>query len=231
MVPPNAGRLPMGTRTTMPRLTETLARRAVERTYADRQVEYSQEMQRIMEATYDYIERTGSLEPSLRDILGHSGLSTQGFYRYFRSKDELILVLLDDGRRRLVEYLDHRMQRATSPEDQVRAWVEGVLAQASSPRAAARTRPFVANEDRLWELFPDEQRESIDLLMTVLADALAKAPGSSRADARRNAESIYHLVFGSLHAHLLLRTRPSRAEIEHAVRFSLRGAGLRVEEG
>ena len=36
---------------------------------ADRQAEYTQEMRRIVEATYELIERTGSLDPSLRDIL------------------------------------------------------------------------------------------------------------------------------------------------------------------
>jgi AcrR family transcriptional regulator len=215
----------------MPRLTDTLARRAVERTFADRQTEYSQEMQRIMEATYEFIEQTGSLEPSLRDILGHSGLSTQGFYRYFRSKDELMLVLLDDGRRRLVEYLTHRMQAATSPQAKVRAWIEGVLAQASNPRAAARTRPFLANEDRLSELFPEEQRESVDLLVALLAEALSDLrPGAlPTGEVHQDAETIYTLVFGILHSHLILRTRPSSATIEHAVRFSLRGAG--VHEG
>ncbi len=206
----------------MPRLTETLARRAVERTLAEREAEYAQEMQRIVEATYEYIEETGNLEPSLRDILGHCGLSTQGFYRYFRSKDELMLVLLDDGRRRLVDYLAHRMDKATSPEARVRAWIEGVLAQASNARAAARTRPFVANEGRLWELFPDEQRESVDLVVTLLAEAI---PGPTR-EARRDAEAINRLVFGMLHSHLLVRTRPSPTEIEHAVQFSLRGCGL-----
>jgi AcrR family transcriptional regulator len=215
----------------MTRLTETLARRAVERTYADRQAEYTEEMQRIMEATYEYIELTGSLEPSLRDILDHGGLSTQGFYRYFRSKDELMLVLLDDGRRRLVEYLDRRMRAATTPVARVRAWIEGVLAQASNSRSAARTRPFVANEDRLAELFPDEQRESIDLVVGLLADALSdpsSAPAST-GDAQPNAEAVYRLVFGMLHSHLILRTRPSPSEVEHAVRFCLRGCGLAEE--
>jgi len=40
----------------------------------------------------------------------------------------------------------------------VYAWIEGVLAQASRPDAAARTRPFVANQDRLSDAFPEEQR-------------------------------------------------------------------------
>ncbi len=38
-------------------------------------------MRRIVDATYELIERTGSLDPSLRDILAHTGLSTQAFYR------------------------------------------------------------------------------------------------------------------------------------------------------
>ena len=167
-------------------LTETLARRAVERTVADRQAEYAHEMQRIVEATYELIERTGSLDPSLRDILAHTGLSTQAFYRLFRSKDELLLVLLDDGRRRLVDYLAGRMAggRDAAPS-KVRAWIEGVLAQASTPRAADRTRPFLANEDRLSELFPEEQRESVDLLVDLLVDPLAEAsPGRRRVPTR-----------------------------------------------
>ena len=165
-------------------LTETLARRAVERAVADRQAEYAHEMQRIVEATYDLIERTGSLDPSLRDILAHTGLSTQAFYRLFRSKDELLLVLLDDGRRRLVDYLAGRMAAAGSPPDRVRAWMEGVLAQASTARAAERTRPFLANEDRLSELFPEEQRESVDLLVDLLVVPLTEASPDGRAGRR-----------------------------------------------
>src|SRR5439155_2084205 len=127
-----------------PKLTETLARRAVERSVAERQAEYAQEMQRIVDATYGLIERTGSVDPPLRDVLRETGLSTQAFYRYFQSKDELLLLLLDDGRRRLLGYLEHRVQGAATPEAGLRAWVEGVLAQASQPRAAARTRPLLA---------------------------------------------------------------------------------------
>jgi AcrR family transcriptional regulator len=212
----------------MSHMTETLAKRAVDRSAAERQVEYAREMRRIMDATYDYIERTGSLEPSLRDILGHCGLSTQGFYRYFRSKDELMLVLLDDGRRRLVDYLSQRMDEADSPPAKIRAWIEGVLAQASHKRAASRTRPFAANEDRLAELFPEEQRESMDLLMGLLIEPLdlVHAASSSPGGSRDDAEAVYRLVLGVLRAHLILRTRPSVSEFEHLVRFCLRGAGV-----
>jgi AcrR family transcriptional regulator len=197
-------------------LTETIASRAIERTVADRRDEYVQEIQRIVEATYRVIQRTGEVDPSLRDVLKECKLSTQGFYRYFQSKDELLLLLLDDGRRKLVSYLAHRMEAATTPEGRVRAWVEGVLAQAARPDVASRTRPFLANQDRLAAAFPDEQQLSVDALV----DLLAAATGD-----RRDAEAIYHLAFGALHAALRRGTAPTAAETKHLVRFCIQGRG------
>jgi AcrR family transcriptional regulator len=214
-------------------LTDTLARRAVDRTVAERQSEYAREMQRVLEATYRLIERTGRVDPSLRDILRETGLSTQAFYRFFQSKDELLLLLLDDGRRRLLGYLEHRMGKAGTAEVRVRAWIEGVLAQAADPEAASRTRPFVANQDRLAEAFPEEQQASIDLLVDQLAGALAGLAGGTRAgkarqlEARRDAEAVYEMVFGILRRHLIERSAPSAAKVDHVVRFVLRGAGSR----
>jgi AcrR family transcriptional regulator len=207
-------------------LTEELASRAIERTVAERREEYVQEIQRIVDATYRVIERTDQVDPSLRDVLKEAKLSTQAFYRYFQSKDELLLLLLDDGRRRLLSYLQHRMDRATTPEGRVRAWIEGVLAQASQPDAASRTKPFLTHQDRLADAFPDEQQRSVDLLVDQLADAVAQVrPGRRRDTARRDAEAIYHLVFGVLHAALRRGEAPSAAEVEHLVRFCTNGTG------
>jgi AcrR family transcriptional regulator len=207
-------------------LAQTMARRALDRAAASRHDAYVDEMQRIVAATYRLIEKSGDLEPSLRDILRATKLSTQAFYRYFQSKDELFLLILDDGRRQLQSYLDHRMRKATTPSGRVKAWIEGVLAQASRPDIASRTRPFFANEDRLAERFPDEHRASVDLLVDQLAAVVRPLQsGKTKAEAHRDAEVIYELAFGTLHKHLTQRTKPSPAEVEHLVRFALRGAG------
>ena len=199
-----------------PDLTEALATRAIERSVAERRAEYVQEIQRILDATYRVIQRTGELDPSLRDILRESKLSTQGFYRYFQSKDELLLLLLDDGRRRLVSYLEHRMSRARSRDGRIRAWIEGVLAQAAHPEAASRTRPFVANEDRLAAAFPEEHDASVAALVDLLSDDVPN---------RRDAEAIYHATFGALHAALRRGTAVSSTDTEHLVRFCVQGMG------
>jgi AcrR family transcriptional regulator len=206
------------------KLTDTLAQRAVERSVGDLQAEYAEQIERVLDATYDLIERTGNVDPSLRDILRATGLSTQAFYRYFRSKDELLLLLLDDGRRKILGYLEHRMQRTPDPEDQVRAWIEGVLAQAANERAASRTRPFVANQDRLTEAFPVEQQASVDLLIDQLTAAVE--PITTSGDARRDATAIYEVAFGTLQRHLVQGTRPTARETDHLVRFCLRAIGI-----
>jgi AcrR family transcriptional regulator len=204
---------------------EQLAERAVERTVATRRAEYGAEMRRIAESTFALIERTGSLDPSMREILAETGLSTQAFYRYFSSKDELMLALLDEGRRRLVDSLQRRMARATTPADQVRAWIEGVLAQASNAAAAERTRPWVLSEQRLSELFPREQQASVELLIALLRGPLARLHGNGEPDGEDAATLVYQLTFAVLRAHLVGGTRPDARETDALVAFCLRGAG------
>jgi AcrR family transcriptional regulator len=208
-------------------LSETIASRSIERSLNERRATYVEEIREIVEATYRVIERTGEFDPKLREILRESRTSTQAFYKHFRSKDELLLLLLDDGRRKLLGYLAHRMDKATTTAGRVRAWIEGVLAQASDAKAAARTRPFLANRDRLAEQFPSEQQTSVDLLVDLLADSIARLPGrrSKGDDARRDAQAIYDVTFGALHRYLTQRTKPASGEIDHLVRFSLAAAG------
>lgn len=204
-------------------LRGTLAQRAVDRSLGDRRAQYADEIQRVLESTYDLIESSGKVDPSLREILAATNLSTQAFYRYFQSKDELFLLLLDDGRRRLVGSLERRMRKATTAAARVRAWIEGVLAQASDARAAGRTRPFVTDQDRLAEAFPREQQASVDLLVDLLATAIVPLHGA--ANARDDAVIIYRAAFATLRDHLIHDTRPTTTETDHLVQFCLQGIG------
>lgn len=216
-----------------PSMTEHLAHRAVERTVAGRRAEYEREMARIVESTFTIIERTGTLDPSMRAILAETGLSTQAFYRYFTSKDELMVALLDEGRRRLLASLQRRMLRSTLPADQVRAWVHGVLAQASKAAVAERTRPWVMSEQRLSELFPDEQQASVDLLIGLLDEPIRRLRGASGGERRNGndreetvrsaAVMVYRLTFATLRSHLAAGTKPDATETEDLVGFCIRG--------
>ena len=205
---------------------EYLADKAVERQVEGRRAEYAAEMRRIVDLTFALVQRTGSLEPSMREILAETGLSTQAFYRYFSSKDELMLALLDDGRHRLVDTLQRRMADATDPAGQVRAWIEGVLAQTSNGRAAARTRPWVLSEQRLAELFPREQQASVDALVGLLTapvERLRRGASMKSSDNEAMASMVYQLTFAVLRSHLVADTKPNAREAEVLVDFCLKG--------
>jgi AcrR family transcriptional regulator len=205
---------------------DSLLQRAAHRAVADRHAVAVEDVLRLVEAAYAVVARTGSFDPTIRDILRESGLSTQAFYRHFASKDDLMLVLLDDGRRQLLDYLRHRMAKASTPEDAVRAWVEGVMAQAVDATAATRTRPFLLNQDRLAEKFPAEQQASIDLLVGLLVPPLAELRIEG-GDPLADATAIYHLAFSVMRQHAVTGTRPAAPDVDHLVAFALAGAGVR----
>lgn len=194
----------------------SLTQRTAERSLAERHDAYVTEITAFVEATYRVIARTGTIEPTMREILAEAGLSTQAFYRHFTSKDELLIVILDDGRRRLVDYLDARIASAPQADERIEAWIRGVLAQATDPDAASRTRPFVANIHRLTERFPDEQRASEQLLVDQLAGLV------DTGEAEADAAAIYRLTFATMEWHLRHATSPSESDIAHLVRFAAR---------
>lgn len=204
---------------------QPLVDRAITRAVSGHRQVAAADIDRIIEAAYRVVERQGTVDPKLRDILDEAGLSTEAFYRHFHSKDELMLVLLGDGRHRLAGYLAHRMEKADGPLGRVQAWIEGVLAQAVDPKAASRTRPFLANLSRLTEQFPTEQQLSVRALVELLEESLQRAAADGEAatdDPTRDARAVYQLVISVMETHVLAGTRPEPADIEHLVRFAFR---------
>jgi AcrR family transcriptional regulator len=196
-----------------------VAERVASRTLAGRTETYADEVRRLVDAGYAVMRSTGTLDPRVTDIVREAGLSNQAFYRHFRSKDELLVAILDDGQRQLLTYLEHRMAGADSGAARVRAWVGGVMEQARNQSAAANTRPFAINNARLAHRFPDEVERSRELLVAPLRDAVADAGG----DPQHDADVIYHLTIGCMNDALVARRRPTTADVEHLEQFVLGG--------
>jgi AcrR family transcriptional regulator len=198
-----------------------VADRAVSRSLASRHEAYSDEVRRLVEAGYSVMRRKGTVEPRVGDIVREAGLSNQAFYRHFRGKDELLLAVLDDGQRRLVGYLEHRLAAVDAGPDQVKVWIEGVIEQARNRDAAENTRPFAIGGARLADRFPEEIRRSRELVIAPLRAAIKAAGG----DPQRDADAVYELVMGSMNEALVRRELPSDADVAHLVDFALKAIG------
>jgi AcrR family transcriptional regulator len=191
------------------------------RSLEDRAAVYEDEVRRLVDAAYAVMRRTSSVDPRVSDIVASAGLSNQAFYRHFRSKDELLLAVLEDGQRRLVATLERRMAKAGPGAPAVRAWVEGLLEQARNPEAAANTRPFAVSGARLADRYPAATKAQREEVIAPLRDAVEVAGG----DPARDADAIYHLVMGRTEDAIVRHETPDRDDVAHLVGFTLRAIG------
>jgi AcrR family transcriptional regulator len=175
-----------------------------------------------MDATLVVIRRNKSeAPPRVADIVAEAGLSNQAFYRHFASRDDLLAAVAEAGSLRLVSYLEHQMTKEPDPADQVRRWIEGVLAQASKPTVARDTRAV------LWSVRGVANRRPATgappAAEELLVEPLAR---SGTPDPKRDAAVIASAVFGRLEFHLWMRA-PSPADTDHLVAFCLAAVGIR----
>src|SRR3954447_18482287 len=93
-----------------------------------RQEKSRAERQRILRAAYEPIERDGSKETSVHDVLHAAGLSTRAFYRHLRSRDELVpeMYRVDCGR--VNAAVPSAVAAAPDPLPALAAWIDQNLA-------------------------------------------------------------------------------------------------------
>jgi AcrR family transcriptional regulator len=201
-------------------LEEQLADRAL----ADRRETYSAEVRRLLDATFAVTRRTGSLDPQVRDIVREAGLSNQAFYRHFSSKDALMLAVLADGRRQLVAYLARQIGGAPTPDDRLRRFVRGIMAQARNIDAAEATRPFAVNTHRLAARFPTEVAASRTELLDLIRPAIHDLGGNDR-----DVEFVHDLAMARMHDALVQQRKPAPAEVDQLISFCLAGVERRAD--
>ncbi|MFA5884814.1 MAG: TetR/AcrR family transcriptional regulator [Acidimicrobiia bacterium] len=207
----------------VPRPPDDVATRVARRTFDKRGPDYAGEVRRLLDAGLEVMRACGTTSRArVADIVAAAGLSNDAFYRHFPSKDALVAAILEDGNERLGLYVAHQMSKSSSPEDQVRRWVEGVMAQADEEIAATTLAV-------LWNAsggLPGASVSTADPIAAPLHEPFA-ALGSVAPEL--DAALVAHATVGRLAEHLFAGTRPDVAEIEHLVAFCLAAARARVD--
>lgn len=93
-----------------------------------REEKYRAEKQRIMRTAYELIQRDGSKETSVHDILQAAEISTRAFYRHFRSRDELVLEMYRVDCERVNATVAAAVSAAPDPLAALEAWIDQNLA-------------------------------------------------------------------------------------------------------
>lgn len=192
--------------------------RLADASLAERRGQYAADVRKLIDAAFAVMRTTGDIDPQVRDIVKAAGLSNQAFYRHFSSKDALLLAVLADGQRQLVEYLRSRVESTTDPELQVRRWIEGMLAQARNPEAAEATRPFAINGARLADRYPTDIAATHTELVETLAPSVRALGGTDQ-----DASFVCELALSWMNGAIAQRNHPQPQEVERLVAFCLAG--------
>ncbi len=192
--------------------------RLADATLAERRGQYTSEVRRLIDGAFAVMRTTGDIDPQVRDIVKAAGLSNQAFYRHFPSKDALLLAVLADGQRQLVEYLRARVDSTDDPELQVRRWIEGMLAQARNPEAAEATRPFAINGARLADRYPDDLAATHAELLDTLVPSVEALGGTAQ-----DGSFVCELALSRMNDAIIQRRSPRTEEVERLVAFCLAG--------
>ena len=192
-------------------------------------VDVGDEVNLLITATWTVAAKTGSFEPSVREILQEAGVSTKAFYRHFRSKDDLLLVALETASLQLADYVESKMAVVDAPEPRIRVWIEGFVRQAIVPSAARRTLPWTLGMGQLAHTYPDQFDHSKAVVIAPLEREITRAVAQGTAaspNPARDARIIFGYTMDAIRRHLIRGTEPDQSDIEQLVNFTYRALGI-----
>jgi len=193
----------------------SLAQEAVRRSLSRRQDEAEAEVRRIIKAGRDLL--TKERNARVADIVQASGVSNDAFYRYFKSKDDFVAAVIEDGGTRLADYLGRQMAKRNSNEDKLRAAIEAVMSQAMDPSVAIATKNVRANET-------GRQRETgvrlrVEEALAQPLRGLLVDLGASEPD--RDSRVTACLLLSTVDNFLSRDVTPSKKDLDHLAAFVL----------
>jgi AcrR family transcriptional regulator len=138
----------------------------------EREEKYRAEKQQIVRAAYELIQRDGSKETSVHDVLDAAGLSTRAFYRHFRSKDELVLEMYRVDCDRVNATLAAAVASASDPLAALEAWIDQNLAVVYDTRRLRHAVVLSSAEVSSAEGFTDVKNDGLAAQRAPLVELL-----------------------------------------------------------
>ncbi len=161
-----------------------------------------------MVAARDLANETGSAAFTVAQVAARAGMSLKGFYRYFASKDDLLVALLEEDSRLGAAILRDGVSQHTGCRDRVRAYLTGVFELITLPGALGYAGVLIQEHQRLGESRPDELARALAPMIDVLADELVDGATHGAVhtpDPRGDAETIFAVVLDRIHEVVLGR--------------------------
>ncbi|BCJ46664.1 TetR family transcriptional regulator [Actinoplanes ianthinogenes] len=162
--------------------------------------------QQILDAAVRCFTRNGFHQTSMQDVIKEADLSVGAFYRYFKSKNELIMAIAGTKISEVTGILDHLLTLDPMPPlpvflDQVISQVEATLAADQTVRIAVQVWGEATHDDEVAEVVRDVYGRIRERMVRIAERA--KDSGQLPADA--DAFGVGAAIFGLIQGYILQR--------------------------
>jgi AcrR family transcriptional regulator len=186
----------------------------------------------IVAAASEALREHGVRGLSVATVLDRAELSTRAFYRHFESKDQLVAAVFLETARAEKRRLQRKMAKAGNPAEAVAAWIDGRLDLAFDENIKSELRLLsLEAQSQMFaapELIQPAFEETLNPLIEQLNDGL-KGGVFHDIDPVTEAQSIHGVVWASTERQWAAANREGAEVRRRALRFCLRGLGVRPE--
>ena len=161
---------------------------------------------RFVAAAMELMQERGTTDFTVQEVIDRSRMSIRTFYKFFASKDDLLVAVHDTIlATEVVPRLRRRCEAASDPVERVRAYIEGLYDLTADRNPASRT--LSTFRSRLAETRPSDleqtMRPQIELVVELVRGAAET--GRLRSDLAPETAGLllHHAVLAAVHARIL----------------------------
>ncbi|HMG42286.1 MAG TPA: TetR/AcrR family transcriptional regulator [Acidimicrobiales bacterium] len=204
-------------------------RQSVERSLQAARARAQERSDRFVAAAIELMQERGTVDFTVQDVVDRSRMSIRTFYKFFASKDDLLVAVHETV---LAEEVTARLRKRCADErDPVRrvwAYIEGMYELTADPMPVSRALTVYRN--RLAETRPDEVdrafRPQIDLVVELVREATASCRPPRALSPETAAHLLHHTVLAAVHARILAADQSTGVSAEELWAFCASGIGV-----
>src|SRR5262245_5122269 len=152
------------------------------------------------------LQEKGSADFTVQDVVDRSKMSIRTFYKYFASKEDLLVAVCETVvAREAVPRLRKRIDKFKDPLIRLRAYVEGLIELTANTGPVGRT--LIHYQNRLAESRPEDlataMKPQLDLLVELVGDIARTQPLRRDLTIDAAARLTHYTVHAAAHARAL----------------------------
>jgi AcrR family transcriptional regulator len=205
---------------------------SIERSLQGALVRAQERSDRFVVAALQLMEEHGTVDFTVQDVVDGSRMSIRTFYKFFASKDDLLVAVHETIlANEVVPRLRARCDAVHDPIHRVEAYIKGIYELTDDPGPVSRALTTFGN--RLAESHPDDLERAfkpqIDLITDLIRDAAATGRLHSSLSTEAAAHLLHYTVLAAVHSRILGTAGKASVTAEELWMFCSAGIGVQVK--